>query len=209
MSILSFKAEMEFNVTSRINCCHHIEKSVRDLVFFLEKNKIRELFPKSKFNLFFLYFLLLQECHRDAYLVDGCFVAFEDIISIVSCLCDALFEYNGTSISLVVIALGHNQDDTIIVRSDILNTKINDVSNDWIGAPVIVDINGQESYICKENDVHVIQSNLKRIFQGLQVDSKSFSIIGKKFCTYACMQYVKLCIYANLSSMLRFCQLIR
>jgi hypothetical protein len=180
---------MEFNVISRINCCHHAEKGIRDLVNFLEKNQIKKLFPKSKFNNFFLYFLLLQECHRDAYLVDGCFVAFQDAISIVSCLCDALFEYSGTSISLVVIALGHNLDDTIIVRSDILNTKINDISDEWIGAPIIVDINGQESYVCKENEVHVIQSNLKRIFQGLQVDSKSFSITGKKFCTNACLQY--------------------
>jgi hypothetical protein len=163
------------------NCCHHTEKCIRDLVDILEKKNIKKIFPKSKFNDFFLYFLLLQECHRDAYLVDGCFVTFDNILSVVSCLCDTFFEYSGTSMPLITIALGPNLDDTIIVRSDVLNTKINDINNQWFGVPIIVDINSQESYICEENEILVIQSNLKRVFQDLQVDTKSFSITGTNF----------------------------
>ena len=130
-----------------------VEKLNQDTKKFLHKSKVAHLLQ---------HLLLVIEGYREGYLVDGCSVTKDDISDLTRSLCSSLYAVNIQLFSpLITLAMGPNQDDLLIFRSDQLQRKIIELSTvGWINRPLIVDVNGSIPHICEEEEIQFIRLSL-------------------------------------------------
>jgi Domain of unknown function (DUF4504) len=136
----------------------------------------KKIFQTSKLGKVFVYFWLIIESYRDAYLFDGCSVTCDVVLEIVRCVHSsfALVDIR-LQFSLITIALGPNHDDFLLIRSDTLQEKLENLySDEWIDVPVIVDVNANEPRLCTAEEVQSIQISLQETFMPIRHSSPNY-----------------------------------
>jgi Domain of unknown function (DUF4504) len=149
----------------------HLAVIIRDL-----QASTKKIFQKSKLGKVFVYFWLIIESYRDAYLFDGCSVTCDIVLEIVRCVRSsfALVDIR-LQFSLITIALGPNHDDFLLIRSDALQEKLNNLySDEWIEVPVMIDVNANEPRLCTAEEVQSVQICLQQTFMLIRHSSPSY-----------------------------------
>lgn len=149
----------------------HLAVIIREL-----QASTKRIFQKSKLGKVFVYFWLIIESYRDAYLFDGCSVTCDSVLEMVRCLHSSFALVNiRLHFSLITIALGPNHDDFLLIRSDTLQEKLaNLYSVDWIDAPIMIDVNGNEPRLCEAEEVKSVQLTLQQTFLLIQYSSPPY-----------------------------------
>ena len=117
-----------------------------------------------------------MEDHRDAYLFDGCIATREIVVNLVKCFSE-LYEasFERLQYHMVTIALGKDLDDFIIIRSDVLQRKLLNISSAvWIEPPIIIDVNGLHPRLCTAEQILSMKTSLKSIFRSFVCSSDTY-----------------------------------
>lgn len=120
-----------------------------------------------------------MEDHKDAYLFDGCTATCENVLNLVKCFSESLSASSNSLVLLqfhiVTVALGKDHNDFIIIRSDILQRKLWNLSSPvWTDAPIVVDVNGLHPRLCTGEEILSIRTSLKSIFRSLVCSSDTY-----------------------------------
>ena len=117
-----------------------------------------------------------MEDHRDAYLFDGCIATCEIVVNLVKCFSESYqTSFERLQFHMVTLALGKDLDDFIIIRSDVLQRKLWNLSSlIWIEPPITIDVNGLHPRLCTEEEILSIKTSLKNIFRSLVCSSDTY-----------------------------------
>lgn len=142
------------------------QKSLGDIIQKLHHDTSTFL-NKSKLNDLFMHLLLVLEGYRDGYLIDGCSVTLDNVHCLLQSLTDSFSLVKMRLQSrLVIIALGHDLDDFLVIKSCQLQRKLSELFLPvWTDAPIVVDINGTIPYICNEEETQSIKRSLQETFR--------------------------------------------
>ena len=141
-------------------------------------NETRGVFHRSKLGEILLYLSLTLEGYRDAYLFDGCSATAESVNDLLRIICESLVISDlRLGFSLVTIGLGPDHDDFLVIRSNVLQDKLANLTQpNWIDAPFIVDVNGCNPRACNYEEIHSIKRCLIDTFSDMVISTAYFPI---------------------------------